>query len=315
MTGPRVAEERKLQLQSVSRGELTWVNIEKPTAREIEYLAQNYPFHPLDLEDCLGRIQHPKLDDYPDYLFIVLHFPLFNRAAGVTTPSQVAFFIGANYLITVHSGELKTLVRFFHDCQSSPRVRDDTMSHSSGYLLYQILKRLVDYCFPILNRVISNVEEMEDQVFGEEAREAVRELTMVRRDIIAFRRIIRPQIGVIASLEHKERPFLKEELETYYSDIADSIAQMWDALEDQREVVEGLLDAQSSFASHRLNEIVRILTIISTIMLPLSVVSGIYGMNVPIPWESSPYSFLGVLALMALMGGGMLAFFRRQGWL
>ena len=104
-------EERSLSVGSVTWGELTWLNIEQPGEQEIEYLAQNYPFHPLDLDDCLSRIQRPKIDEYPDYLFLVFHFPVFNVEARVTTPSQVSVFIGNSYLITLHKGDLKPLVK------------------------------------------------------------------------------------------------------------------------------------------------------------------------------------------------------------
>ncbi|MCK5434284.1 MAG: magnesium transporter, partial [Dehalococcoidales bacterium] len=150
MAASSIKKEKELNIRTITHGKLKWLNIEKPTARETEYLAQNYPFHPLDLDDCLSRIQRPKIDEYKDYLFLVLHFPVFNKEARVTTRSQVSVFIGENYLITVHKGELKPLVKLFRECQIDEESRQENFSQGSGYLLYRIVDRLVDYCLPIL---------------------------------------------------------------------------------------------------------------------------------------------------------------------
>ena len=117
---PEKTEEQSLNMESITWGNLTWVNIEQPTTKETEYLAKNYPFHPLDLDDCLSRIQRSKIDKYKDYLFLVFHFPVFNPEARVTTPSQVSVFIGHNYLITLHKGDLKPLAKLFRECCRFP---------------------------------------------------------------------------------------------------------------------------------------------------------------------------------------------------
>lgn len=304
-----------LGVTQVTQGKLRWINIERPTPVDIDYLRAHYPFHPLDLEDCLNRTQRPKIDEYEDYLFIVVHFPVFDRRARVTMPSEVDIFIGEDYVVMVHAGDLKPLVKMFHDCQTNERIREENMGRSSGYLLYRILDRLVDYCFPILNKIIANVEAVEDRVFSENIRETVEEISVMRRDIIAYRRIIKPQIPIIDSLEQKDYPFLKEDLEVYFGNIADHIDQIWDVLEDYKEVVEGLNDTNNTLTSHRINDVMRVLTIISTIMLPLSVVSGIYGMNITLPLQNHPLSFLVIVAVMLLIGGGMLTFFRLRRWL
>ena len=160
-----VKEEQTLNMESVTWGDFTWINIEWPTERETEYLAQNYPFHPLDLDDCLSRIQRPKIDEYPDYLFLVFHFPVFNKEARMMNPSQLSVFIGEKYLITLHKGELKPLVALFRDCELNEDARQENFSQGSGYLLYRILDRLVDYCLPIINKISANIEKTEDDIF------------------------------------------------------------------------------------------------------------------------------------------------------
>lgn len=311
-TGALGAEQ--LNLASIQCGGLTWINIEKPSQAEMAYLAQHFPFHPLDLEDCVSRIQRPKVDEYAEYLFLVLHFPVFNRAARVTNPSQVAIFIGGDYVITIHAGNLRPLVQLFQECQQEERTRQETMGRSSGYLLYHILVGLSRYCFPILDRISANIDEVEDGVFSDNPEEITREISVLRRDIIAFRRIIRPQTEAIEALENKEHAFLKEDQEVYFGDIADQFDQIWDALEDYKEVVEGLNDTHFTLTSNRINVVLRALTLISTIMLPLTVVASIYGMNVPLPFQHSARATVFALLTMLGIAAGMLLFFRSRHW-
>jgi len=299
-------EERKLNVQTVRYGKITWVNIERPTRDEIEWLRQNYPFHPLHLDDCLSKIQRPKIDEYDDYLFIVLHFPVFNRMARVTVASEVDIFVGPDYFVTVHAGDIKPLRRMFQECFGNPTVRHELMGKSTGYLLYRAVDRLVDYCFPILNKIDANIEAVEDTIFEEDIRQTVRDISVIRRDIINFRRIIKPQMPVIASLEHKEMPFLQEDLEAYFGDISDHVAKIWDILEDYKEVVEGLADTNDSLTSHRLNEVMKTLTTISVIILPLTLVSGVYGMNIPLPVQEDPGAFALIMGAMVMIALGML---------
>jgi magnesium transporter len=176
----------------------------------------------------------------------------------------------------------------------------------------------VNYCIPILNRITENIEGLEDLVFTESVPETVRSISLLRRDLISFRRVIRPQISVIETLEQEDYPFFKEEQEVYFGDIADQFRKIWDGLEDCKEVVDGLYETSNWFTSHRIQEIMRVLTIITVILAPLTLLSGIYGMNVPLPGgaeHGSMASFLGILALMSATGIAMLAFLRHRHWI
>jgi len=312
-----VKDPEQLNIESITCGELTWFNIEQPTKQETEHLAENYPFHPLDLDDCLSRIQRPKIDIYDDYLFLVFHFPVFSVEARVTTPSQVSVFIGQNYLITLHKGDLKPLVNLFRQCQSeeNEELRQEYFSQGSAYLLYRIVDRLVDYCFPILNKIGGNIEAVEDAIFSVKIRGTVREISALRRDVISFRRIIWPLRAVIASMEPKIRRFAKMDMEVYFGDMVDHVDKIWDALDEYKEIIEGLNDTYDSLATNRTNEVMRMLTVIATILLPLTVIASLYGMNVPLPLQESHYSFLIVFSIWALVVVGMLYFFRRHHWI
>jgi len=322
MAIPKVKKEEQLNLETVIWGELTWINISKPTERETEYLAQNYSFHHLDLDDCLSRIQRPKIDEYKGYLFLVFHFPVYNKEARVTTSSQVSVFIGEKYLITLHKGELKPLVKLFRECQIDEESRQENLSQGSGYLLYRIIDRLVDYCLPILNKIGENIERTEDDIFASSrVPKAIESLSILRRDVISFRRIIWPMRAVIGSLEPKIRRFTQMDLAVYFGDTVDHVDKIWDGLDEYKEIIEGLNDTYDSLATHRTNETIRILTIIATILLPITVVSSVYGMNIPLPFQELPpfqgssYSILFVFLIMLAIIGGMLYFFRRQHWI
>jgi magnesium transporter len=308
-----VQEDKELNLEQITWDGLTWVNIEGPTTGETEYLAEHYRFHPLDLDDCLSRRQRPKIDEYEEYFFVVLHFPLFSREMRVTVPSQVSVFIGKDYLVTVHQGALKPLVKLFKDCQLHEEARRANMKNS-GYLLYRITDRLIDYCLPITYKIMENLERVEHDIFDTRGRGTVIELSELRRDIISYRRVIWPMRAVVGTLGQKTQQFTREDLEVFWGDLVDHVDKIWDILDECKEIVEGLKDTNDSLYSHRTNEVIRILTIISTTMLPLTLVASVYGMNIPLPGESRELSFAIILAIMVVVIGIMLAFFRHRRW-
>jgi magnesium transporter len=319
MTMNRFDIREKLHLELLNWDGLTWVNIEKPTEKEKEYLAQNYPFHSLDLDDCLSRIQRPKIDEYKDYLFLVLHFPIYNKQLRVSESSQVSVFIGDRYLITLHDGKLKPLVALFHECQDNEERRQQYLGSGSGYLLYRIVDRLVDYCLPIMNKLGQNIDSVEESIFSNRKHTRVREISELRRDAISLRRIIGPMRVVIGGLEPKIRRYNQKDLGVYFGDTVDHLDKIWDALEEHKEVIEGLNSTYDSLASDRMNDILRVLTILATIGTVLTVIVGFYGMNIPLPGGSNPgghiYSWLALIILMLGVIGGMLLYFRRKEWL
>jgi magnesium transporter len=316
MTISRIPKEKQLKPELLTWGDLTWINIEEPTEQDTEYLAQNYPFHPLDLDDCLSRIQRSKIDEYKDYLFLVFHFPIFNKEARVTTPSQLAVFIGPKYLITLHNGELKPLVKLFRECQIDKESQQEYFSQGPGYLLYRILDRLVDYCLPILNKIGANIETTEDNIFSSHGMpRAIEEISILRRDVISFRRIIWPMRAVVSSLEPKIRRFTTMDLKVYFGDMVDHLDKIWDGLDEYKEVIEGLNSTHDSLATNRTNEVMRMLTVIATILLPLTVIASIYGMNVPLPLQESSSSLILTFFIWIVIVGGMLYFFHRQHWI
>jgi len=311
--------QKEERIQVIKQGKLTWFYIENPTSKEVEFLDQRFHFHPLDLDDVLSRIQRPKIDEYEDYLFIVLHFPVFDKQNRITRSSEVDIFIGENYIVTVHcSANLKPLAKFFHECELHEESRETYLGRSSGFLLYHILDRLVTYCFPILNKITQNIDDIEDIIFEKTVPQTVHRISLLRRDLISFRRVIHPQIAVIETLENEEYPFLKEEQEIYFGDIADHIRKIWDGLEDCKEVVDGLAETSNWLTSNRIQEIMRVLTIVMAVITPATLVTSFFGMNIPLPGGIEPGNLLpfGILfGIVALVGLGMLIFLRHRRWI
>jgi magnesium transporter len=314
---PEQAPQVPLHIESITWGDLTWVNINAPTERENEWLAENYQFHPLALDDCLSRKQISKIDVYPGYLFFIFHYPLYDKATRIASKRQWSAFIGENYLVTVNTGDMKTLTALFRDCQANEESRKEYFEGGSGFLLYRLLDRTIDSYFPVLDKIFSLMEDVEDVVFDEEI-EAAREISVLRRDIITQRAVFIPTRAIFIEMENKLKRYSKTDVTAYYNDLMDHINKICDTLDEAKEIIEVFSDTDYTLATHRINRVVRILNIFAAITLPFLAVSGIYGMNVISPGglESGDYkTFIILIVLMCAMAGGMLYLFHRRRWI
>jgi magnesium transporter len=294
---------------------LRWIHIESPRSADRDWLEEHFDFHPLDYEDVFSRNQRPKLDQYDDYVFIVLHFPLFDKDSGRILTAELDLFLGEDFLITMPNIPLPPLSAMFERYREKDDLREEVFSKGSGYLLYKIVDTGVDASFPMLRKTALKLERLEDDIFEGRSSEIVRELSDTKQEIINFRKIVRPQRAVLRDLERTKQRYLQEELEIYFDDISDAAERIWDTLENYKEVIEGLESTNESVLSHRLNDSFRVLTAVSVVLLPLTLVASIFGMNVPVPGQNAEFSFLGILILMALLLVVLVAYFRRRGWL
>ena len=318
---PTTAEpaERNPQVEVVAGEGFRWVHIERPTPTETAWLAEQFEFHPLDLEDVLSRNQRPKIDEYDDYLFIVLHFPVFDRAVGRLNAGELDLFVGRDFMVTIPNTPLQPVEYLFERCRQKEELRGQLFARGSGFLLYRIVDDAFDYCFPMLRKIGNKLDALEDEIFEGRSEDIVRDISNAKQEIINFRKVIRPQRTVLRDLEGVKQRFLAppegEELEIYFDDIGDAHERIWDMLENYKEVVQALEETNESYISHRVNEILRVLTAISVIVLPLTLIASIWGMNVAVPGEGDSEDFLAVVGAMLLILVGMLTFFRRRGWL
>jgi magnesium transporter len=312
---PAQAERTHPHIETLSHDGLRWLLISEPSGLERAWLAEHFDFHPLDLEDVMSRNQRPKLDEYPDYLFIVLHFPVFDKQVGRLNAGELDLFVGPDFVITIPNQPLKPIEYLFERCRTSDDTREQYFSKGSGYLLYHIVDQSFDYCFPMLRKVGNKLEQLEEEIFSGRGEEIVRDISNVKQEIINFRKIIRPQRPVLRDLERTKQRYLADELEIYFDDINDASERIWDMLENYKEVVEALEDTNESVISHRVNSILRVLTAITVIVLPLTLLASIWGMNVRVPGEQDITAFWIVVGSMLTMLVGMVAYFRHRGWL
>jgi magnesium transporter len=265
----------------------------------------------------LSRNQRPKIDVYDDYLFIVLHLPVFDRAARRLGTGELDIFVGPDYMVTIPNQPLQPVEYLFERCRSKEELREQLFSRGSGYLLYRLVDDSFDYCFPMLRKIGNKLDALEDEIFEGHADEVVRDISNVKQEIINFRKVIRPQRPVLRDLEKVKRRYLATDLdlEIYFDDIVDAHERIWDMLENYKEVAEALEETNESVISHRLNDILRVLTSISVIVLPLTLIASIWGMNVRVPGQDNLTAFWIVIAAMLTMLVGLVVYFRRRGWL
>ena len=301
--------------QIIQAPALRWINIDEPRLADRLWLAENFGFHDLDLEDVASRNQRPKVDEYPDYLFLVMQFPRFDKVTGRLHAAELDVFIGRDYVITLPNEAILPLPQLFERAESREDVREEIMTKGSGFLLYEILDRCVDASFPMLGALGRKLRELEDDIFEGRSDEVVRDLSNAKQEIINFRAVIRPMRAVFRSLERAKQRYLTEELDIYFDDLTDAAERIWDVLENFKEIVEGLESTNESALSHRLNDGLRILTAVSVILLPLTLIASVFGMNVDFPGGESIATFWLIMVVMIVILVGMIVFFRRRGWL
>ena len=282
-----------LILLEVKNNGFIWIDIAKPTRDEMKKLAERFPFHELNLEDCLSKIQIPKIDRYQDHVFVILNFPTLEKER-IPRSSQLASFIGSGYLVTVHQGELKPISEIFQQCVQSNKAKQELMGRSSGYLFHSIIDALTDDLLNLVRKIVGNIEDIEDVVFDEQAN-AAGEISYIRRQITVLRRIAIPLKRTLAEITAKDiRRFSEEDLTLYFDDINDHIDKVIDTLEESKETIEIYKDTDYLHGTDRSNKILAILTIVFTLSLPITIISSLYGMNVDIPTiEDESLKFLG----------------------
>ncbi|WP_051223267.1 magnesium transporter CorA family protein [Conexibacter woesei] len=311
----QVVEPETPNVESVEADGLRWFNIERPRQIDRAWLEEHFDFHPLDYEDVFSRNQRPKVDEYDGYLFVVLHFPVYDKRVNRLNAAELDIFVGPDFLITLPNEALAPLQYVFDRCQNNEDVREDMFSKGAGYLLYKVVDACVDASFPMLRKMGLKLERLEQAIFDEEAnREIVRDLSNAKQEIINFRKIVRPQRAALRDLERTKR-YVTGELDIYFDDINDASERVWDMLENYREVIEGLETTNESVLSHRLNDSIRVLTAFSVIMLPLTLIASVLGMNVGVPGQGSIHAFWITIAVMLGVLVGMIWWFRDRGWL
>lgn len=307
-----------MAVREIKNISLSWIDIQSPSEKDMKELSRRFKFHELDLEDCLSNIQRPKIDQYEDYLFMVTHFPRYIKGTKRLVISEVDIFIGRDYLITVHNGNQKILIEEFEKCSKDNKYFQELSSGSPGLLLHELMTDLYGNCFKMIDKIYERIEELDERIFSQEGkpREIIHEFSDLRREIINFRRIIKPQREVLDTLEKVKTAFIKKGVDVYFDDMGDMVEKLWDLLENQKEIVDTMIGTYESVVTNQTNDIIKTLTIFSVIMLPLTLLSGIYGMNIGnLPYAETGFSFQFVLGIMLGVVIIMLWFFNKKRWL
>ncbi len=299
----------------ISAAGVRWLNLERPREADRQWLEEEFGFHPLAIEDVASRNQRPKLDAYDDYLFIVLHFAIYDKSTKRLLSDELDVFVGPDFLITLPDRPLPAVASLFERYAQNDELRASVFSKGTGYLLYKIVDTGVDASFPMLRRMGEKLDQLEDDIFEGRSAEIVRDLSEAKQEIINFRRIVRPMRAVLRDLERTKQRYLTEDLDIYFDDITDAAERIWDVLENYKEVIEALEDSNEAVLSHRLNDSLRVLTSVSVMLLPLTLIASIFGMNVQVPGEGDFVAFWAVMGLMVVLLGLLLLFFRRRGYL
>lgn len=318
-----MTESPKSELRSISNKSLTWIDIQKPTREKLMTLAK-YPFHELNIEDCLSKIQIPKLDRYDDHVFVILNFPVIDKdRRAAPHPTQLATFAGSDYLVTVQQGNLKPLEEAYQLCKIDQQYRESFMGNSSGYLLHSIIDLLVDDLLHMLMKIEGNLDDIEDVVFDDRVAVA-REVSLLRREITALRRLVFPLKRTVLDLSKEIQRLTDEDLTLYFDDVRDHIDKVIEVLDESKETIEIFKDTDHMLSTEKSNKILAVLTILFTLSIPASVFAAFYGMNINLPGgiETGPATFLGeytsfiILIIASIIPTGMMIYwFKREGWL
>ena len=294
-----------------------WINIDGLGQMDVIHaFAVKYQLHPLAIEDVVHRVQAPKAEDYPGSeeqpgrLFIVAR--TIEEHEGRIRSDQVSMFLGRSTLLTFHEAAADDLEPVRQRIRSpGSRLRQNDVS----FLLYVLLDGIVDHFFPVLERFSVRLEEIEEELLVRPTQATLHRINAMKRDLLTVRRAAWPLRELIAQVQRDKHETLSETAQTYLRDVYDHCVQTIDLVETYREIASGLGDTYISIVSNRTNDIVKVLTIIGTIFIPLTFLAGVYGMNMPIPENRSPLAYPLFWAVCAAIAGGMLLWFRKRGWL
>ena len=320
VAAPSGEPEQVSPVEVVEGAGVRWVHIDAPRPSHRAWLEERFDFHPLDYEDVFSRNQRPKIDEYDDYLFIVLYFPRYDKQVGRLNAAELDLFVGPDFLVTLPNQTLQPVSYLFERCRASDELRENWFSKGTGYLLYKIIDTCVDASFPMLAKMGTKLERIEDEIFAGNSAAVVRDISNVKQEIINFRKIVRPQRPVFGDLERTKQRYLAADLDVYFDDVIDASERVWQMLETYKETVEALEATNESVLSHQLNDVLRVLTALSVVFLPLTMIASLFGMNVGLPGGADPgdgptVSFWVILAVMVAALVGMVAYFRRRRWL
>lgn len=304
-----------MPIESLTFNGMTWYHSESVEENDLRHIQERHHFHSLDIEDCLSENERPKIEEYPDYLFMIVHLPV--RVAGRIMKEEVNVFLGKDYVVTLAEAKSDAIDNLWKLLKHSDKKREEYMGQGTGFFLYKVFDMLFDKGFPMIDGLMKELRRIEVKLFESEDGQmgVLRDILTLKRNIITMRSILFPQRAVVAVLPHKNKDFIPADLNIYFDDVSDAIERQWTLLDTAKEMSDALQETHESWLSHRTNEVVRLLTIFSVTMVPLTFLSSLYGMNVDLPFQHNPEAFFFLLGMMVLVMSGLLGYFVWKKWL
>lgn len=301
-------------MKTIQHKHTTWIDIEKPTKKDIEFLKDSFDFHPIILDELSSPTLRSKVEEFPTYLYLVLHFPVYSKRTKENKPFEIDFLVTRTHIITSRlSNRFHPFSDFIKKVKSEEYTREHCMGKTTGHLLYYIISFLIESCVPSLDHISKKIDKIEAKIFKGEQKAMVEEISLTKRDLLDFRRIIKPQKTILESLQRRGPLFFGSYLKPYFEDLVGSNTQLWHQLENDKETLESLEQTNDSLLSHKINEAMRILTIFATLFLPATLISGIFGMNtIKTPVVEHPWGFWIILIFMAVTLMTFLIYFRKK---
>jgi magnesium transporter len=290
-----------------------WVDLVAPGPEEARLLRDVFRFHPLSVEDALSAIHHPKIEPYPGYLYLILHGIDFDNRRGGFATRDVDFFLGRNYLVTVHDGRSRSIAKWKAVCDEHEHV----LAEGPAALLHRVVDSMVENYRPEVDALEDHIDELEEMAILGHRQDLIRQILAVKRDVGSLRRVVVPQRDAVGRLARREFPQITDEITYRFRDVYDHFVRLSEEAILFQDRITSILEAHLASISNRLNLVMKVLTVISTIFLPLTVLTGMWGMNLPLPMfpGSDSAQFWWVTAMMAAIAAGMLAIFWRKRWM
>jgi len=301
-------------VDTIKLGSLKWHHITNPIVEDLDFLRETFHFHPLDIDDCSSFVQRPKIDTYDDYHFLVLHFPSLDRNNNIRS-EETKIFWGKDYIITVANSN-SVVQDLFNLVKINPEeAEEDEISGTSDAILYKALSRMMKETYLLVERMGTEIDSINKELFEAKAEKIIGQISRIRRNIIQLNTIFKPQLKLFHKFESGEVKGFAEDMEDYWGNILDFYQKMWDMIDDYGELVAGLSNTFDSLQANKTNEVMRVLTIISTIVLPIMFITGLYGMNVALPMEDWPSAFLIINGICLLIILILLSIFKKRKWI
>jgi magnesium transporter len=295
-------------------GVFVWVDLAAPTIPESLILSDTFGFHPLSVEDAMSEVHFPKIEAYGGYLYLILHGIDFHAGDQAFATHDIDFFVGPNYLVTVHDGHSRSI----RDIQQSVARRAPVMSEGPIALLHRVVDAMIERYRPEVEKLEERIEQIEKNVFAQHVpQHLVRQILLEKRQVSSLRRIITPQRDVVARLARREFAEVGDDVSFRFRDVYDQLVRIADDALLFQDRITGVLEAHLSNVSNRLNEVMKLLTVLTTVFLPLTLLSGLWGMNIPLPRfpGTDAAQFWWLFGIMVVVVAGMLALFRSRRWI